>query len=554
MGERESQTETAASVRAALDSLGQCDASMLLHRVQVRGWLADAGINDRALLVAFGELASEGLLHAWWNGLGAPMEDATRTISALGMDSAVPRALLAQVLAPAHPQIRTVSSAPADHGLRSHRDILIQQPAAWGARPPLGAWGAPPHRPPPSGVAGNVEGVPSAAGGSGARARSERDVAASDMTDEHVRTLLEHVSALPASPSPLGAPPRRMITQSNTSGGTRSAGGKVVPPAFYISGAPPVGRGALSGPAQAVATGGARIQAARGVVLFLVAICGGDWTASSAFSLQCPKGFVRIEAGSFTMGSPTGEENRYSDEHQHSVTITRAFCMETTEVTQAQWKALSGGINPSYFQNTSCTFGGCASNENANDSGPVEQIDWYAAVAFANARSAAEGLTSCYTLSDCADAANGWQDGIHSGCTDATFAGRGCTGYRLPTEAEWEYAARAGTTDPTYGLIESVGWYSGNSGGSTKPVGGKTANSFGLSDMLGNVWEWTGDWYDYTYPGNVTDPLGAGAGFRRVAMARWAFAIAPSAFASRGPLSRRRSTSLIGGGTSLPVR
>ena len=960
MGERESQTETAASVRAALDSLGQCDASMLLHRVQVRGWLADAGINDRALLVAFGELASEGLLHAWWNGLGAPMEDATRTISALGMDSAVPRALLAQVLAPAHPQIRTVSSAPAGHGLRSHRVALLEQLAAW----------SPPPRPITAGVAGDVTGGPSVHGGSGARARTDRDVAASGLTDEEVRTLFERFVAVqllnqesavswegfarrvtqealrlktlepvvtfevvvekgkprlrgrasggpnrrtiecelnfsgsdatvqnpsalgarnfpssreraafiaqvfarigeafvpqhgtgwtanlhvcikgvgdysvevagnavtstkgrigtpscviefasgdtfvdsvmnkeraaqalrdyeihasnmgelrrffasfdvpkalsskrvpatvasvspqtvvsapapaassgragvvpvnPAGPSLPGTPPQSVPRQPDTGGGTGSAGPRVAYPALNKNGGPPAGNVTSPGRAQigrtdgsqTGRTGGARIQTARAVVVLLVALCGGDWTAASALSLQCPEGFVGIRAGSFkrgsnvvevdrpfcmqatevtqgqylavmgqnpsffedcgadcpveqvswsdaaayadalnqraglaacgtgetvlgqecrgyrlptaaewyyvaqastlesswespdtvswhdgnsdrqphavatkpanalgiydmlgnlrewydggvilsgawsepyrhaagvsvwggmrgvgasdigfrvvrsltmegclpyhrriegacllvstfgtactlnaecasgfcatgpdgtandrcapagmnyipsgtfTMGSPFSEVGRYADETQHSVTISRGFFIGQTEVTQGEWQAEMGS-NPASFQ-------GCG------PSCPVEQVSWDDAVLYANALSRRDGLPECYTGS--------------------TFSGLDCVGYRLPTEAEWEYAARAGTTGPTYGPIDSVGWFADTGGESTHPVGGKAANNFGLYDMLGNVWEWTGDWYD-SYPFTLTDPTGATTGYERL--------------------------------------
>ena len=278
---------------------------------------------------------------------------------------------------------------------------------------------------------------------------------------------------------------------------------------------------------------------------------GGDTTPAVTPGVA-PTGMNYIPAGSFTMGSPANEVGRphwdWADETQHSVTISRSFFINQTEVTQGQWKSLSGGINPSYFQDTTCSDNcasdlncaqyNCASDANANDSGPVEDLDWYAAVGFANAKSAAEGLTSCYTLTGCIDAANGWQDGFHEGCTDAIFAGLTCTGYRLPTESEWEYAARAGTTAATYGGnlsafngcatlsgagsfaagtgLENLAWFSCNAGRRTQAVGGKSANSFGLYDMLGNVSEWTGDWFSETYPGTVTDPLGAVTGADRV--------------------------------------
>jgi formylglycine-generating enzyme required for sulfatase activity len=226
-----------------------------------------------------------------------------------------------------------------------------------------------------------------------------------------------------------------------------------------------------------------------------------------------PIGMNYIPAGTFTMGSPLTEVRRSDNEEEHTVTISRGFFIDQTEVTQGQWKARSGGTNPSWFQSPTGTD---QTISNSNDSGPAEEMDWYAAVAFANARSAARGLTSCYTLTGCTDAANGWKDGVHSGCTGAIFAGLTCTGYRLPTESEWEYAARAGTTEARYGPFDSVGWFINSGGLRTQAVAGKTANNFGLYDMLGNVEEWTGDWYSGDWPGTVTDPTGPTVGSDRV--------------------------------------
>ena len=207
--------------------------------------------------------------------------------------------------------------------------------------------------------------------------------------------------------------------------------------------------------------------------------------------------YVVIKAGRFKMRSPTSEEFRGDDEVEHEVRITRDFYLKKTEVTQREWKALTQGTNPSFY---------------INDDAPVERVDWYSAVAYLNALSIKENLTPCYTLEECAEE-NGWYDGRHSKCRGVTFAGLSCNGYRLPTEAEWEYAARAGTTGPTYeSELEAIAWYMDNSNRRTQSVKQKKPNVWGLYDMLGNVWEWVHDWYGPYAGTTAKDPLGLVAG------------------------------------------
>ncbi|WP_345608913.1 formylglycine-generating enzyme family protein [Streptomyces sanyensis] len=115
---------------------------------------------------------------------------------------------------------------------------------------------------------------------------------------------------------------------------------------------------------------------------------------------------------------------------------------------------------------------------------PVESVSWQDAVAFCNALSAREGLAPAYRAADAADA------------VDAVERDPTAGGYRLPTEAEWEHACRAGTGQARYGPLDEIAWHRANAGGAPRPVGGRRPNACGLHDMLGNVWEWCWDLYD----------------------------------------------------------
>jgi formylglycine-generating enzyme len=191
--------------------------------------------------------------------------------------------------------------------------------------------------------------------------------------------------------------------------------------------------------------------------------------------------FVLVPSGTFTMGSPTREPGRDGDETQHQVVISHSFYMQTTEVTQGQWKRVMGS-NPSFFPN-------CGNNC------PVESVSWNDVQEFISKLSSMEGTNK----------------------------------YRLPTEAEWEYAARAGTQTPfnTGACLSSdqanydghyplAGCPKGEYRNTTISVASFSANSWGLFDMHGNVWEWCQDWKG-SYPNDkVTDPAGQSSGSRRV--------------------------------------
>jgi len=213
---------------------------------------------------------------------------------------------------------------------------------------------------------------------------------------------------------------------------------------------------------------------------------------------------VVIRAGTFQMGSPKGEPDRFANETQHQVTLTRDFLMQITPVTQAEWQALMGN-NPSYFTR--------------DTNRPVGHVSWYDAVAYANALSVADGLPKAYNLSGC----SGTPGKDNYSCSNVTLTAPtpyATTGWRLPTEAEWEYAYRAGTTTAWYNgddesKVGDIAWFDENSSDTTHPVAQKQPNAWGLYDMAGNLWEWCWDWYG-SYPGTVTDPVGSTSGSYRV--------------------------------------
>jgi formylglycine-generating enzyme required for sulfatase activity len=251
-----------------------------------------------------------------------------------------------------------------------------------------------------------------------------------------------------------------------------------------------------------------------------------------------PAEFIYIAPGTFTMGSPTIEPGHNIDEVQHTVTLTTPFYMSIMEVTNAQYAALAQWAldhDPPLVTATSTSLqdalegstqelldlndedcdisfsGGVFTVEGGKEDHPALEVSWYGAVAYCDWLSLQGGLTRAYDHST-------WECNNHDPY-DAQ-------GYRLPTEAEWEYACRAGSetaftngditniecSDP---ILDQIGWYCGNANDWTHPVGQRLVNDFGLYDIHGNLVEWCNDWYG-GYGGDVTDPAGPASGTDRV--------------------------------------
>jgi formylglycine-generating enzyme required for sulfatase activity len=221
----------------------------------------------------------------------------------------------------------------------------------------------------------------------------------------------------------------------------------------------------------------------------------------SVYLVSADDNFVLVEGGSFVMGSHLLERGRNSGEIQHRVTVN-SFYMSKCQITQEEYEKLMG-VNPGIFGGTNL---------------PVESVTWFEALEYCNRRSQFEGLTPAYTIDFLSIDLNNKNNTSRWLVT----WNREATGYRLPTEAEWEYAAKGGNATQVDFIFSGsnnqaeVAWYSVNSGNSTHPVGTKAPNSLGLYDMSGNVWEWCWDWYGNYTTGVQFDPTGAALGTHRV--------------------------------------
>ena len=210
---------------------------------------------------------------------------------------------------------------------------------------------------------------------------------------------------------------------------------------------------------------------------------------------------VRFEPETFVMGIKP-RRARDADAEPHKVTLTRPFCLKATEVTQREWRRVMG-TNPAYFGAH-------------GDDRPVERVSWMDAVVFLNRLSGYEGFETCYTMSGCVNGgsvgcppdATYCENGFN--CATVHFKGLGCEGYRLPTEAEWELAARTRSVRSSRTSLLNRRPHTPRRAGPSK------AGRSGLFDMYGNVWEWTGDWRADYPPGDATDPQGPLTGTYRI--------------------------------------
>ena len=180
---------------------------------------------------------------------------------------------------------------------------------------------------------------------------------------------------------------------------------------------------------------------------------------------------VRVSAGAFRMGPLPDEAGRGTNESVAHVRLTQDFLIGRYPVTQSEYAAFVEDNRPAYQGCPAC---------------PMAGLSWLDAVRFTNTLNERLGLTPCYD---------------QQGAVVNVRTPYDCTGYRLPTEAEWEFAARAGSPESRYGDIDDIAWYAANCGSGSRPVGGRHPNAWGLHDTLGNVFEFVFDSMSTPLPG-----------------------------------------------------
>jgi len=236
----------------------------------------------------------------------------------------------------------------------------------------------------------------------------------------------------------------------------------------------------------------------------------GDPIALPVSDLPEPLTMIELPGGEFWMGSPESEPNRDDDETRHRVRVS-PFAMAKYPVTQRLYQEVMEQ-SPSHYKGESL---------------PVEQVSWFDAVRFCNKLSERVGLSPCYRVVEPAPRKTEGEEAQAEAQPDVEWD-QTADGYRLPTEAEWEYACRAGT-ETAYSFGDNVAqlgeyaWFEGNSKMRTHEVGTKKANGWGLHDLHGNVWEWCWDWYgeyqvtdDNDKSVSLVCPIGPPSGVRRV--------------------------------------
>ncbi len=234
---------------------------------------------------------------------------------------------------------------------------------------------------------------------------------------------------------------------------------------------------------------------------------------------ECRDGWCRIPKGCFWMGSPESEFGKLGEsENLRAITLTHDFIIQQHELTQGEWTALGWPNRSRWFDagvDSGQSFGDCI-----DPSCPASEITWWEAASYANDLSRRNGLTPCYSLTACDGGTSQTQWLVCAEAKPTAATPYDCSGYRLPTDAEWEYAARAGTRTAFYSgditpypleaecnvdkNLEPIGWYCWNSGSTTHPVGLKGKNGWGLFDVAGNAWELTNE--PFAYARTAVDP------------------------------------------------